>query len=78
MHVVNVKEAREQISRLLDEVMAGGEVIIARRGRKIARLCAISETPKKFSDRTSFRAKIPPCKVSSTESIRKLRDEERY
>ena len=35
---INVREARTQLSSLLDEVEGGGEVVILRRGRKVARL----------------------------------------
>ncbi len=33
MRKINVKEARQQISRLLDEVNAGEEIIIVRQGK---------------------------------------------
>lgn len=42
MQRVSVREAREQISRLLDAVEAGEEVIILRRGKPTARLVAVS------------------------------------
>ena len=35
---VNVHEAKTQLSRLLEEVSAGEEVVIARAGRPVARL----------------------------------------
>ena len=38
MPVVNVSEAKTQLSRLLAQVEAGEEVVIARRGRPVARL----------------------------------------
>ena len=38
MIVVNVHEAKTQLSRLLTHVEAGEEVVIARRGRPVARL----------------------------------------
>ena len=38
MPVVNVHEAKTQLSRLLAQVEAGEEVVIARRGRPVARL----------------------------------------
>jgi prevent-host-death family protein len=36
--IVNVHEAKSRLSRLLREVEAGGEVIIARHGQPVARL----------------------------------------
>ncbi len=38
MPVVNVHEAKTQLSRLLARVEAGEEVVIARRGQPVARL----------------------------------------
>ena len=38
MTTVNVYEAKTQLSRLLSRVEAGEEIIIARRGRPVARL----------------------------------------
>ena len=44
MPVVNVREAKTQLSRLLAQAEAGEEVIIARRGEPVARLVVC--TPK--------------------------------
>jgi prevent-host-death family protein len=41
MHTVGVFEAKNRLTALLDEVEGGGEVIITRRGRPIARLAPI-------------------------------------
>ena len=38
MPVVNVHEAKTQLSRLLAQVEVGEEVVIARRGQPVARL----------------------------------------
>lgn len=38
MHTVGVFEAKNKLTALLDEVEGGGEVLISRRGRPIARL----------------------------------------
>jgi prevent-host-death family protein len=38
MHTVGVFEAKNHLTALLDEVEGGGEVIITRRGKPIARL----------------------------------------
>jgi prevent-host-death family protein len=35
---VNIYEAKSQLSRLIDEVEAGAEIILARNGRPVARL----------------------------------------
>lgn len=41
MHTVGVFEAKNRLTALLDEVEGGGEVIITRRGKPIARLAPI-------------------------------------
>jgi prevent-host-death family protein len=40
MHSVGVFEAKNRLTVLLDEVEAGGEVVITRRGKPVARLIA--------------------------------------
>jgi prevent-host-death family protein len=76
--MVNVKETRRHISRLLDAVIAGEEIIIVRRGKPVARLVQISgeETqPLRFPDRSDLRRKLPPMSKSSASLIREMRDE---
>lgn len=40
MHFVGVFDAKNQLSALLDDVENGGEVVITRRGKPVARLTA--------------------------------------
>lgn len=42
MHTVGVFEAKNKLTALIDEVESGGEVIITRRGRPVARLTSFS------------------------------------
>ena len=44
---VSITEAKTHLSRLLLKVEAGEEVIITRRGEPIAKIVAITKTPKK-------------------------------
>lgn len=78
MEVVNVRQARENIARLLDAVSSGTEVVITRRGQPIAKIVKIDgsriEAPR-FPDRRSMRAKLPPAVRTSVEVIRELREE---
>ncbi|BDD89124.1 type II toxin-antitoxin system Phd/YefM family antitoxin [Desulfofustis limnaeus] len=78
MQKVNVKEARREISRLLDEVQGGGEVIICRRGKPVARLTRVDQRCTKalrFPDRKAFRAGLPETKSTGAVLVRELRDE---
>ncbi|CAN5737262.1 type II toxin-antitoxin system prevent-host-death family antitoxin [soil metagenome] len=43
MLTVNVHEAKTQLSRLLEAVEAGDEVLIARAGRPVARLVGLAQ-----------------------------------
>jgi prevent-host-death family protein len=46
MKVVNTHEAKTHLSRLLDEVAAGAEIVIARAGKPIARLAPLYDEPR--------------------------------
>jgi prevent-host-death family protein len=45
--IVNIHEAKTQLSRLLLKVASGEEVIIARDGKPVARLVPFESKPKK-------------------------------
>ncbi len=46
MHTVNIHEAKTQLSRLVEEVAAGQEVIIAKAGKPMARLVPLEAAPQ--------------------------------
>ena len=56
MPVVNVHQAKTQLSRLLVQVEAGEEVIIARNGTPVARLVSLQKRGKRQPD--IFKGKI--------------------
>ncbi len=45
--VANVHEAKTHLSRLLDQAMAGEEVIIMRSGRQLVRLVPVDMAPQR-------------------------------
>ena len=55
---INVREARKRISALLDITQKGGEVLISRQGKKIARLVPVVDPEKRLPDLSAFRASI--------------------
>ena len=59
MATVNVHEAKTHLSRLLARVEAGDEVVIARRGRPIARISRI-EQPRRRREPGHDRIVIHP------------------
>lgn len=76
MQTVNVREARENISQLLDAVAGGEEIMIFRHGKPVAKLVQpLAFSP--FPDRNTFRAGIPSATTDAAEVTRALRDEER-
>lgn len=77
MHKVNVKDARKNISQLLDQIHSGEEIIILRRGKPVARMSRVEEqkTPLRFPDRSALRGRIPPMTQDSASLIRDIRDE---
>lgn len=44
--IVNVHEAKTHLSRLLEDVAAGEEVVIARAGKPVARLVPVDAIPR--------------------------------
>ena len=47
MQIVNIHEAKTHLSRLLEQVANGDEVIIAKAGKPVARLVPLDAAPKK-------------------------------
>lgn len=79
MQTVNVRETRQRLSHLLDAVAAGEEIMIMRNGKPAAVLVApTSAESVAFEDHSAFRAELPPITGTAAESVRQLRDEERF
>jgi len=47
MKTVNVHEAKTHLSRLLEQVEAGEEIVLARNGKAVARLVPIGRTERR-------------------------------
>ncbi len=59
MKSAGIREARQNLSELLDEVSKGREVVITDRGRPVARLVPPQrESGRRFSSHRRFRADI--------------------
>ncbi len=59
MFVVNVHRAKTELSRLLVQVEAGEEVVIARRGEPVARLVACQPRGRRKPDVLKGKITIP-------------------
>ncbi|MCH9650473.1 MAG: type II toxin-antitoxin system prevent-host-death family antitoxin [Deltaproteobacteria bacterium] len=67
MEVINVHQAKTHLSRILEQVLAGEEVILARNGEPVAKLVPLSKTPRrpgrlkgKIHIDDSFDEPLPP------------------
>ena len=59
MYVVNVHQAKTELSRLLARVEAGEDVVIARRGKPVARLVACKAPVKRQPDVLKGKIVVP-------------------
>lgn len=75
---VNVKEARTKISSLLDRTEKGEEVVILRRGKRVARLVAVGDVCKRLPDLRKFRDSISVKGESLSATVIQGREKERY
>jgi prevent-host-death family protein len=57
---VNVHEAKTHLSKLLEQVEAGGEIVIARAGRPVARLVPFARPGKRVLGRDAGLGAIAP------------------
>lgn len=75
MLTVTLAEAKTHLSELLNQIEAGEEVVITRRGQPVARLSSL-ETPKKAVESlAAFRERMPPWRKSSAVLLKELRNE---
>jgi prevent-host-death family protein len=78
MRTVSLAEAKAHLSKLLDSVAAGEEITITRHGRAVAKVSA-AEQPRQalpLQRLAELRGKVPARQESSSQLLRKLRDEE--
>jgi len=75
---ISVKEARSRFSSLLDKVEEGGEVIIRRRGKEVARLIPAGEAGKTLPTLKKFRSAIRMKGEPLSAVVKRGRKEERY
>jgi prevent-host-death family protein len=78
MRRVSVREARENFRSLLDDVAAGEEILVVRRGKPIARLVPAGEEGKRLPALDDFRSSIEVRGGTLGEELAAARREERY
>jgi prevent-host-death family protein len=75
---INIKEARNKLSSLLDRVEEGAEVILLRRGKEVARLVPPSGKGRRLPSLRDFRLSIKLQGSPLSETVIQDRQEERY
>ena len=75
MSTVTLAEAKTHLSHLLDQVEAGEEIIITRRGQPVARISPVEKPKHPVKTLAEFRSRMPHWRKSSTELLREMRDE---
>lgn len=77
MKTVSVTETKAHLSELLDRIEKGEEIVVARRGKPVARLMPVIPRKKPFPSLAEFRDKIPPLKTSGSKMLQRIREEGR-
>lgn len=78
MTIVTIKEARSNISHLIDKAEHGEEIIITRRGKKVAVIQGLSTIRQKLPEQSDFRKKIRISGTPISTTVSKNRTEERF
>jgi len=78
MVTVNLAQAKAHLSKLLDKVEAGEEVVVTRRGRAVAHIVPASRQKHalRLDDLARFRATMAPLRRPGAVLLRETRDEE--
>lgn len=76
MRTAGVREARQNLSALLDEVKAGREVVITERGRPVAKLVpADRPRGKGVPNLAAFRRNLPVLDPPLSETLEEVRED---
>jgi antitoxin (DNA-binding transcriptional repressor) of toxin-antitoxin stability system len=75
---VSVREARQSLRQLLDEVQAGDEVVVLRRGVAVGKLVRPERKSPPLPDLSRFRASVKLRGKPLSQCIREARRSTRY
>ncbi len=80
MKTVSLAAAKARLSELVAEAEAGGEVLIARRGKPVARLVPVEPVvgPYDWAEHMEWLEAQPLQPVGAGEFVRQMRDSDRY
>jgi len=75
MKQAGIREARQNLSALLEEVKKGHEIVITDRGKPVARLAPPIRQGKPFPGRSAFRRRMPRLDPPLSQTIAEGRDD---
>jgi prevent-host-death family protein len=77
---INLADAKAHLSELVDRVEAGASIEITRRGKRVARLTAVSRPRKRIDLNTlqALTAATPVAAQDAADLVRSMRDGDRY
>jgi prevent-host-death family protein len=75
MSTVTLAHAKAHLSQHLDQVEAGDEVVITRRGQPVARISPVAMPKHPVKSLAEFRSRMPRWRKSSAELLRAPSDE---
>ena len=75
---MTITAARRRLGALLDEVAAGEEIVMVRKGRALARLVPIRDDEKRLPSLEDFRRSIELHGPTLSEDLAAARTDERY
>ncbi|HVR11662.1 MAG TPA: type II toxin-antitoxin system prevent-host-death family antitoxin [Thermoanaerobaculia bacterium] len=78
MRTVSIREARQKLRALLDDVAAGEEIVLVRRGKAVARLVPAGDSTQRLPSLADFRHSIQLRGTTLGEELAAVREEERY
>ena len=77
-HRVNIRQARQSLRHLLDQVQAGDEVVLLRRGVEVARLVRPQPRTATLPDLSGLRASVKVRGAALSRDIRAARRSSRF
>jgi len=77
MESVSVADTKAHLSKLLDRIEKGEEIVVTRRGKPVARLSPIRPRKRPLPALAEFREQIPPLKTTGSTVLQMIREEGR-
>jgi len=77
-HKVSVREARQRLRWLLDQVQAGDEVVVLRRGVAVGKVVRPDQKRIPLPDLRTFRASVKVRGRALSQDVREARRNSRY